>query len=246
LKTEKVCHLHCFGHVLNLTINEGIKQISDIISNLRLITVKLKSSPKQTQKFEETAKILDEPYVKLKRDIYIRWNSTFDIIERALRMRKVIDVMCIKDDGFKAFAISDNQWEILTQVCEFLKPFYESTKLQSGQKYSSICFVIPLLYHLLSHIDSVAENESLMNCSQLIKNKLKDYEIRLKNNCSYFAVILDPRLNFQHLRNLLDKNEYENVDKEFKKEFEKYVTKYSQTTKSTDYKSQFFIIGFNL
>ncbi len=106
-------------------------------------------------------------------------------------------------------------------MCEFLKPFYELTKLLSGQKYSSICFVIPLLYHLLSHIDSVTENESLMNCSQLIKNKLKDYEIRLKNNCSYFAVILDPRLNFQHLRNLLDKNDYENVEKEFKKEFEK-------------------------
>jgi Cu/Ag efflux pump CusA len=110
LKIEKVCHLPCFGHVLNLAINEGMKQTSDIISNLRLIAAKLKSSPKQTQKFEETAKILDEPNVKLKRDIYIRWNSTFDLIERALRMRKVIDFMCIKDDNFKAFAISDNQW----------------------------------------------------------------------------------------------------------------------------------------
>ncbi len=38
-----------------------------------------------------------------------------------------------------------------------------------------------------------------------------------------------------YLRNLLNKNDYENVEKEFKKEFDKYVTKYSQTTKSTDF-----------
>ncbi len=37
------------------------------------------------------------------------------------------------------------------------------------------------------------------------------------------------------MRNLLDKNDFENVEKEFKKEFEKYVTKYSQTTESTDF-----------
>jgi hypothetical protein len=65
-----------------------------------------------------------------------------------------------------------------------------------------------------------------MNCPQLIKkNKLKDYEICLKNNCSYFAVLLiiDPRLNFKHLRKLLDKNDNENVEKQFKKQFEKNV-----------------------
>jgi hypothetical protein len=232
---QRVIHFPCFAHVLNIAINEGIKQISGIISNLRIIAAKLKSSSKQTQKFEETSKVLEQPYVKLKRDIHIRWNSTFDMIERALKMRKVIDIMCIKDDDFKAIAIKDNEWEILSQICEFLRPFYESTKLLSGQKYSSICFVIPLLDHLLNHLDSVIDNESLKNCSQLIKIKLKDYELRLKNNCSYFAVIFDPRLNFLYLRNLLNKNDYENVEKEFKKEFDKYVTKYSQTTKSTDF-----------
>jgi len=44
---SNICHFPCFGHVLNLSINNGIKQISKILNNLRIIASKLKNSPKQ-------------------------------------------------------------------------------------------------------------------------------------------------------------------------------------------------------
>jgi hypothetical protein len=67
---SNICHFPCFGHVLNLSINNGIKQISKILNNLRIIASKLKNSPKQQQTFDEIAKLFGENNVKLKRDIY--------------------------------------------------------------------------------------------------------------------------------------------------------------------------------
>jgi hypothetical protein len=223
---SEVTHFPCFGHVLNLSINEGIKEVSGILTNLRKIASNLKNSSKQIQKFEEIANALGEKYLRLKRDIHIRWNSTFEMIEIALKMRRVIDIICLKEESFKIYQINDNEWEILIKLCDFLRPFYESTKLLSGQSYSSICFVIPLFKHLLEHISSVFE-DSLKTCSERIETKLKDYEKRLKTNCSYFAVIFDPRLNFSFLKTLLNDEEFEIITNEFKKQFNDYYTKYS-------------------
>ena len=105
------------------------------MSNLRIIASKLKNSPKQLQNFEEMAKGMNENYLKLKRDIYIRWNSTYEMIERSLKMRKVIDMLCFKEDTFKEYAITDDEWQLLSKICEFIKIFYESTNLLSGQRY---------------------------------------------------------------------------------------------------------------
>ncbi len=223
---SEVTHFPCFGHVLNLSINEGIKEVSGILTNLRKIASNLKNSSKQIQKFEEIANALGEKYLRLKRDIHIRLNSTFEMIEIALKMRRVIDIICLKEESFKIYQINDNEWEILIKLCDFLRPFYESTKLLSGQSYSSICFVIPLFKHLLEHISSVFE-DSLKTCSERIETKLKDYEKRLKTNCSYFAVIFDPRLNFSFLKTLLNDEEFEIITNEFKKQFNDYYTKYS-------------------
>jgi hypothetical protein len=48
---------------------------------------------------------------------------------------------------------------------------------------------------------------------------LKKYESRLKNKCSYFEIILDPRVNFEYLKSILNKSDYENIREDFIRKF---------------------------
>jgi hypothetical protein len=70
LKVDKVCHFPCFGHVLNLSINDGIKDISNILSNLRLIGSAIKNSSKKL-KYLKKQLMLSIAILSNLRDIYI-------------------------------------------------------------------------------------------------------------------------------------------------------------------------------
>jgi predicted transcriptional regulator len=70
-----------------LFINAGIKDISEILSNLRNLGRVIKSSLKKQQTFEETAKALKLNPLVLKRDTYIRWNSKYEMIGRGIKMK---------------------------------------------------------------------------------------------------------------------------------------------------------------
>jgi hypothetical protein len=211
LKLENICQFPCFGHILNLSINDGIKEFESIISKLRQIGSSIKNSSKKSQSYENTCKAIDQTFTKLKRDTYIRWNSTYEMIDRGLKMKSVIQIVCLRDTDFQPFQISEEQWNKLEIIHKFLSPFYEATTLLSGQDYSSICIVLPLLSTLLDHCKSYANNQTLKQSIKLIEQKLKKYESRLKNKCSYFAIILDPRLNFEYLKSILNKSDYENI-----------------------------------
>jgi hypothetical protein len=123
------------------------------------------SGPTKSQIFEETAHALNSSFVKLKRNIYIRWNSTYDMIEKALKMKNVIDIMCIKDEDLKSYTISSDEWKNLEKVFKFLELFYEALNILSGHSYSSVCFVIPLLKHLLTYLNIDFEDEFVKTCS---------------------------------------------------------------------------------
>jgi hypothetical protein len=56
MNLKKIVHFPRFGHILNLSINDGIKNISQTLSNLRNLGSALKSSSKKQQAFQETAK----------------------------------------------------------------------------------------------------------------------------------------------------------------------------------------------
>jgi hypothetical protein len=74
-------HFPCFGHILNLSINDSIKDISEILSNLRNLEARLNLLQKKHKTFKETAKALKLNPLVPKRDTYIRWNSTYEMIE---------------------------------------------------------------------------------------------------------------------------------------------------------------------
>jgi len=113
----------------------------------------MKASSKQKQLLEETSIALKQKYYKLKRDTNVRWNSTYIMIERALKLKRVLkSLSCEEKSVFTQNKISDPEWNDLNSILELLKPFYEATFMVSQQSYPSLCVVVPLYDNLLQHL----------------------------------------------------------------------------------------------
>ena len=102
------------SHVINLTVQEILKNIKtgdiqeedellelvsqeeqeddvnvEIIPKLRLLIVKIRSSPQQKEKFARRCKFFSIQSLNIILDVKTRWNSTYLILDRALKLREV-------------------------------------------------------------------------------------------------------------------------------------------------------------
>ena len=65
----------------------------------------------------------------MKRAVATRWNSLAEAISRALELRQAIDALVrlgkydksIKSGGLRHLRLSENEWQILTQLQDVLK-----------------------------------------------------------------------------------------------------------------------------
>jgi hypothetical protein len=215
---REVFHLSCFGHVLNISVQEGIKTIGSALKNSRSLCSAMKTSSKQKQLLEETSIALKQKYYKLKRDANVRWNSIYVMVESALKLKRVLkSLSCEEKSVFTQNKISDTEWDDLNSILELLKPFYEATFMVSPQSYPSLCVVVPLFDNLLQHLQKQRDNNNLIikNTAKSMENKLKSYETKLKNDLSYFAVILDPRLNINYFKESQKPEEFAKLKEKF-------------------------------
>jgi hypothetical protein len=212
-------HIRCFAHVINLVVQNGILELKSELEGIRTFLKFLKTSPKQLQLLQTAAKTLSVNFISLKRDINIRWNSTFDIT-RILSMKDVLIYASVREESFAKYKFSDNIWQKLEQILNFLKEFKEATDLISGKTYASICTVIPIFDLLMSHIEKHLDSdlENVKRCAERMQSKLLEYKDKLINDISIFAVILDPRLKHNYFEDY-EKNYYNMVKDKFIKKF---------------------------
>ena len=80
-------HIRCFAHVINLAAQCALDVLKAELKKLREGINKIKSTPQQFEKFEECQ---NELHLSPILDCVTRWNSTADMIERALKLKEPI------------------------------------------------------------------------------------------------------------------------------------------------------------
>lgn len=81
--------VRCFGHILNLVVQDALGQISESISSLRELLKKIRNSSQKLEMLEKLCSSCDISPVKPILDVSTRWNSTYEMIIRAIQLRKV-------------------------------------------------------------------------------------------------------------------------------------------------------------
>ena len=90
---SKYVHMRCFAHILNLVVNEGLKDGNLAMKRVREAVRYVKNSPTRLRKFREHNDLIGvECKSSLSLDVPTRWNSTYLMLRTACSYEKLFQV----------------------------------------------------------------------------------------------------------------------------------------------------------
>ena len=149
-------------------------------------------------------------------DVPTRWNSTYLMLDCAIAYRSAYGALNLVDPYYVTCP-SEEEWEKVKEITNFLKPFYEITTLFSGSSYPTS----NLYFHKVWKIQCNIE-EGIKNSDPMIRMMARDMKTKFdkywENYCMVlsFAVIMDPRYKvklIEYCFSKLDMDEEVRVEK---------------------------------
>ncbi|CAK8568596.1 unnamed protein product [Lathyrus sativus] len=94
--------MRCCAHILNLVVNDGIKEQDSSVESIRNVVRYVRSSP---QRFKRFKGCVDEEMINSQSlvclDVSTRWNSTYLMLERAERFEKAFGKLYGRESDFQ-------------------------------------------------------------------------------------------------------------------------------------------------
>nr|KYP42567.1 Putative AC transposase [Cajanus cajan] len=125
-------HVRCHLYILNLMVNDGLKEYHSSINKIRYAVRDVRASLGRMDRFKiciKEGRIVDKCTMQL--DVLTRWNSTYIIIEIASKFRKAF-----KRPGEKCYqyvmldgGVPNNEdWDNVRCFIKLLKIFFDITQ----------------------------------------------------------------------------------------------------------------------
>lgn len=166
-------------------------------------------------------------------DVSTRWNSTFDMLLRAVEYKDIISETFYRhrDNAFINLLLDENDWSCVSQLVELLRPLKEVTLLVSqGGEALTISNVIPLFHYctetLKQCLQKFNSNDDIYSGIEAGIEKLEYYYDKISPMAG-IAIILDPRMKKDFLKDILGwKEDWVNsVESHFSESYQFYKSK---------------------
>ncbi|CAN0916019.1 Zinc finger BED domain-containing protein RICESLEEPER 2 [Linum grandiflorum] len=223
---SKYLHIRCVAHIVNLVVNDGLKETCILIERVREAVKWVKSSPARFAQFKRCISfkgIASKRLVSL--DVCTRWNSAYLMLEAAEKYEAAFELLEGEDCNFKAYLDGQTyhaeiigpptftNWENVRMLMKYLKFFYDLTLQVSGTSYATshlFCRERCDVYDELCDWETHYEVE-VRAMARRIKPKVAKYWFEYEgqnvkiNRLLYIAVVFDPRCKFEYLEFILTK-----------------------------------------
>lgn len=175
------------------------------VSKLRALIKKIRKSTQMRQKLQYLCQVYKIKYLVPIIDVATRWNSTYQMIERAAYLKTPLHALCLSNKALNKFLTTDEEWTELNSLKKLLQKFHRSTNLMSMERHPTISSYLPTLNWLLESLETFIDaNEGML--AEAAANgleKLKKYEKELQLRSSklpYVAVFLNPSLKMSFFK----------------------------------------------
>uniref|UniRef100_A0A7N0ZXA2 BED-type domain-containing protein n=1 Tax=Kalanchoe fedtschenkoi TaxID=63787 RepID=A0A7N0ZXA2_KALFE len=143
LTTRDQTILWCGAHVINLIVQDGLKEMSNSVASIRGVIKYIRSSPARSKMFREC--VVEEKISSKKTlclDVATRWNSTYLMLSTAEEFERAFNRFEERDPHLKSEFLAAKEgfpesadWTNVRRFVKFLKHFYDLTLKVSGSSY---------------------------------------------------------------------------------------------------------------
>lgn len=199
-------HLGCFAHSLNLIVQAGLKDIQTTVNKIRRIVEFFKRSSHALAKLHQIQEQMGLPALKLKQDVATRWNSTYDMLSRIIKIKDAVvsTLAIISHEDINT--LTQNEWLVAEKSLDVLSIFNDITNEVSSEKNVSISKVMLFTHAMKIHLEKHSIQTSLPELHHMIDTFLKQISSRFKdienNELITQPTILDPRFKKYGFYNL--------------------------------------------
>ncbi|KAF7815103.1 zinc finger BED domain-containing protein RICESLEEPER 2-like [Senna tora] len=195
-------HVRCCAHILNLIVQEGLKVASGALNKIRESIKYVKASEARMISFNECVAQVGgiDTGMGLRLDVSTRWNSTYVMLESAIKYRRAFGSLSLFDKNFKNCP-SNEEWMRAEKMKDFLLSFNVITNLFSGSSYPTsntyfmqIWKIKCLLIENLG-VDDLVIQDMATRMKEKFDKYWSDYSVILA-----IATVLDPRMKFDALK----------------------------------------------
>lgn len=155
-------HLPCIAHKLNLVVQNSLKlsdnqeidpssddtdesDLKKLFKKCRNMVGYFRHSEVGNRMLVEKQKQLGcESVLKLKQDIRTRWNSTFLMLERLIKLKEPLTIVMITIREAPS-NLSSDEWSIIEDIIPLLRPFVKLTTELSAEQFPTLSTIIPLI-----------------------------------------------------------------------------------------------------
>ncbi|CAK1600532.1 unnamed protein product [Parnassius mnemosyne] len=191
-------HYGCYGHTLNLVVQDATGGVMSTIDKVKVIVRHFKKSTIATEKLIKYQKSDNENEIpkKLIQEVPTRWNSMFHMIRRFVELEAAIraTVAVIAKD---LPVVSNEEWRLLSELTKILKPFDEITESMSGEQYITASSVIVITKCLIRTCDKLLREGFCWPAYEVItalkRGLMERFENVGKSRTFGICTFLDPR-----------------------------------------------------
>lgn len=216
--------VECMAHVLNLAAQQILKEFKqpvekeayeagsnssdsmvNAVSRISFLCRKIRLAPKLRRLMQKICKQKDVVYLVPLIDVITRWNSTFDMLTRAVAQKDLLYLTFFehKDKALFELCLTEVDWNKINQLTQVLSPLKEATLLISQDGESLMVSNVIPIYHFCSAMlgDSLVNfdrNDSIYIGIKAAIEKLNHYYDKISPMVG-IALLLNPSYKKQML-----------------------------------------------
>ena len=140
----------CSAHLLQTAARHAIdncRPVQKLLASGRRLVGHFKHSNQATEMLLSRQKQLGESPLKPVQDVPTRWNSSFYMLERLLKLKLALHAVFQNDvhKKFRDLMMDDRQWKLAEEFVDVMRPLEIATSILGGQKCVTASLVLPVI-----------------------------------------------------------------------------------------------------